>query len=113
MHEMSICESIIQTLEQHAHEQVFTTVKTVWLEIGKLSSVEVDALTFCFEIVSNDTIAQGAKLVIEQIDGSAWCESCQRTVLVDVRYAPCQFCGSVGLPITGGDEMRIKEVEVK
>ncbi|PKF77691.1 hydrogenase maturation nickel metallochaperone HypA [Vibrio sp. vnigr-6D03] len=112
MHEMSICESIVQTLDQQAQQQSFSRVKTVCLEIGQLASVEIDALTFCFDVVANDTIAHGAELVIERVAGSAWCEPCQRTVALEARYSPCQYCGSFGLLLTGGDEMRIKEVEV-
>lgn len=112
MHEMSICESIIQTLDQQSEQQSFSTVKTVWLEIGQLAGIEIDALTFCFDVVSNGTLTEGAKLVIEQIPGAAWCDNCKRSVTMEARYSPCGYCGTVGLSLTAGDEMRIKEVEV-
>ena len=34
MHEMSICEGILQVLEKEAGRQGFQRVKGVWLEIG-------------------------------------------------------------------------------
>ncbi|HID46416.1 MAG TPA: hydrogenase maturation nickel metallochaperone HypA, partial [Chromatiaceae bacterium] len=34
MHEMSLCEGVLQILRDHATTQGFTRVKTVWLEIG-------------------------------------------------------------------------------
>ena len=44
MHEMSLCEGILQILEEHAARQGFTQVKTVWLEIGALSGVDREAI---------------------------------------------------------------------
>ena len=43
MHEMSLCEGILQTLEQQAEVQDYQKVRTVWLEIGALAGVEVEA----------------------------------------------------------------------
>ena len=34
MHELSLCEGILQFLEDQASEQDYARVKTVWLEIG-------------------------------------------------------------------------------
>ena len=44
MHEMSLCEGVIQLIEQQANEQQFSKVSTVWLEIGALAGVEVDGI---------------------------------------------------------------------
>ena len=112
MHEMSICEGIVQVIEAQAAEQDYQRVKTVWLEIGVFSGVEVEALKFCFEAVCRDTIAAGSVLQIEEIPGRAWCMQCATTLTVTARYEPCPECGSYQLQVTGGDEMKIKELEV-
>ena len=44
MHEMSLAEGVVQIIEDAAREQGFSKVKTVFLEIGWLSSVEPDAM---------------------------------------------------------------------
>ena len=44
MHEMSLCEGILQVLEDESQRQGFSQVKNIWLEIGELSGIEVDAL---------------------------------------------------------------------
>ncbi len=69
MHEMSLCESIVQTLEKEAGAQQFNRVKTVWLEIGMLAGVEIDAMRFCFDVVTNGTLAAGAALEIDSLPG--------------------------------------------
>ena len=112
MHELSICEGIIQVIEKQAVEQNYQTVKTVWLEIGALAGVELEALKFGFDIVIKGTVADQAKLKIIQIDGKAWCMPCKKTVAVRERFDCCPECGSFQLQVTGGDELRIKEMEV-
>ena len=37
MHEMALCESILQLVEENATTQGYSKVKKVWLEIGALS----------------------------------------------------------------------------
>jgi hydrogenase nickel incorporation protein HypA/HybF len=113
MHEMSLCESIVQILEDNAKSQGFAKVKTVWLEIGGLSGVEPEAMRFSFDAVTRGTLADRARLEIIEVPGQAWCLQCARTVAVKQRFDACPDCGSYQLQVTGGEEMRIKELEVE
>jgi len=113
MHEMSLAEGIIQIIEDNARRSDATAVKAVWLEIGRLSSVEPEALRFCFDVVVKDTLADGARLEIIDVPGSAWCMQCSQTVAVEARYDPCPVCGGFQLQVTGGTEMRVKELEIE
>ena len=113
MHEMALCEVIVDIVEQEARKGAFSRVKTVWLEIGTLSHVAPDALHFCFEAVTANTIARGAALEIIEQRGTAWCLSCSRSVEISQRYDPCPACGSHQLQVTGGEDMRVKELEVE
>ena len=112
MHEMSLCENIREVLEQQALQQNFTTVKTVWLEIGKLSSVEPAAMRFGFDVVMKGSLAESAKLEIIEVDGQAWCFQCQQNVKIQNRYDGCPLCGAYQLQVNNGEQMRIKELEV-
>ncbi len=112
MHEMSLAEGIVQLLEEHARSQQFSRVKTVWLEIGRLSSVETESLKFCFDAVSKEGVAAGANLEIIEVPGRAWCMECSQEVLVEALYDPCPRCGGYRVTVTGGNEMRVKELEV-
>ncbi len=113
MHEMSLCEGVLQVLEEQARIQSYHRVKQVWLEIGALSGVETEALRFSFEVVCRGTLAEGARLNIIQIPGRAWCLPCAKSIALSHRYDPCPDCGGHQLQVTGGDEMRIKELEVE
>jgi hydrogenase nickel incorporation protein HypA/HybF len=113
MHEMSLCEGVIQIIETQAVEQHYQRVKKVWLEIGALAGVEIEALRFCYEAVCRDSIAEGSALEIIQVSGQAWCMQCASNVDVAERYSACPHCGSYQLQVTGGDEMKVKELEVE
>ena len=102
-----------QVLEDHANSQAFNSVKTVWLEIGALSGVELDAMRFGFDAVMRDSVADGARLEIIEIPGQAWCLTCAETVPVQQRFDQCPKCGGYQLELVAGDQMRIKELEVE
>jgi len=113
MHEMSLCESVLQVLEDEAQRQHFTHVKTVWLEIGNMAGVEVEAMRFCFDVVVRNSLADSATLHIIGVPAEAWCLDCAQTVTIAQRFDPCPQCGSHQLQVIRGDEMRIKELEVE
>jgi hydrogenase nickel incorporation protein HypA/HybF len=113
MHEMSIAESVLQIIEDKARTEGYVRVKTVWLEIGQFAGVEKESLRFCFDVVTRDSVAQDARLEIIETVGQGWCMECARSVAVTDRYEPCPNCGSSQVQVTGGEEMRVKELEVE
>ncbi len=112
MHEMSLTESMRELIEAAAQREKFTHVKTVHLDIGRLSCVEPEALEFCFDAVMRGGVAEGARLEITLLPGRAWCQRCATEVDLDDALDPCPHCGAFGLRITSGNEMRVKELEV-
>jgi len=113
MHEMSLAESILQIVEETAKAEGCSRVKAVCLEIGQLASVEVESLRFCFDVVTRDSVASGARLEIIETRGQGWCMKCSRNVPVAALYEPCPVCGSYQVQVTGGEEMRVRELEVE
>jgi len=113
MHEMSLCESILGILQNHAQSQGFKRVKALWLEIGAFAGVEVAALKFSFEVISKDTLADQAQLHIINVPATAWCMQCSKEVELQRRFDACPHCGGYQLQITGGDQMLVKELEVE
>jgi hydrogenase nickel incorporation protein HypA/HybF len=112
MHETSLAENVLQLIEDAAQRQQFSKVATVWLEIGQLAAVEVEAMRFCFDSVTRGSLADGARLEIIATPGSGWCEQCRATVPLDEVFAACPRCGTHPVQVTGGTEMRVKELEV-
>ena len=112
MHEMSLCESLLDILKAEAEAGNFTRIKRITLEIGPLSTVEPEALRFGFDVVMRGSLADEAKLDIVTPPAEGRCLSCFELVTVTDRFAPCPKCGGTELQISGGDALRIKEMEV-
>lgn len=112
MHEMSLCEGILQVVEDAAAREGFDRVTAVRLEIGRFAGVEPKALHFGFDVVTKGTVAEDARLEIIDLPGEAFCFDCAETVELEARVAPCPGCGGARLTPTGGTEMRIKDLEV-
>lgn len=112
MHEMSICEGILQVIEDQAVAQKFSEVKRVRLEIGPLAGVELEALHFSYDVVVRGSIAEGSTLEVINLPVDGWCMPCGKSVAVKQRYDACPDCGSYQVEISGGDELRIKDMEV-
>jgi hydrogenase nickel incorporation protein HypA/HybF len=113
MHEMALAEGILQIIEDAAAQQGFKRVTEVRLEMGALAGVEVEALSFCLDMVLKESVAEGARLELEKISGQGYCLGCGETVPVNALYEACPKCGSYQVQATGGTEMRVKDLLVE
>lgn len=113
MHEMSLVESVLQIIEDAALSQNFKKVRTVILEIGQLATIENDAMRFCFDIVMQNSIAEGAVLKIIDLPGEGWCMQCAKAVPISEQPDACPRCGGYQIQATSGMQMRVKELEVE
>jgi hydrogenase nickel incorporation protein HypA/HybF len=112
MHEMSLAESVREIVDETARANGARRVAAVRLEIGKLAQVEIDAMRFAFDVVTRGSVADSARLEIVETDGSAWCMRCARPVTITRRGDACPACDSYQLQVTGGDRMRVMDIEV-
>ncbi len=113
MHELSLSRSMIGIIESEAATHGFGRVSKVRLEIGALSCVAPEALSFCFDAATRGTVAEGADLEILTVPGSAWCRDCDTAVPIGQLGEPCPRCDGYSLRIQAGDEIRIKDLEVR
>ena len=113
MHEMSLAEGLRQSVEEAGRSQGFGRVRTVVLEIGQLAAIEPDSLRFCFDAVMSGGLADGAALQIVRLPGRGWCSQCEAHVDIAELYDPCPHCGGYRVQVTGGTEMRVKELEIE
>lgn len=112
MHEMSLCEGILAIILDQARAHEFARVTVLRVEIGRFAGVEKPALEFAFDVVMRGTPAEGARLEMIDLPGRALCYGCGASVVINDRLDPCPECGSGKLMPDGGDEMRIKDMEV-
>ncbi|WP_066709511.1 hydrogenase maturation nickel metallochaperone HypA/HybF [Curvibacter delicatus] len=112
MHEVSLAGGVLQLVEQAAQSEHFARVLSLHLEAGQLSGVDVRALRFALDGLAPGTVLEGARFVIDEPPGLAWCMPCGGTVSLRERGLPCPGCGSFQLQPTGGMELRVVDMQV-
>ena len=110
MHELGITQNIVEIVAEQAKG---SAVKRVILEIGQLSAILPDSIDFCFEICSQKTVLEGAKLEIIEIPGRGKCCHCGTEVTLDQPFGICPNCNSLDLEIIQGKDLKIKAMEVE
>jgi hydrogenase nickel incorporation protein HypA/HybF len=108
MHELAIAESVVEAVRARTGKQ---TVHVVRLQVGRLSGVIPDALTFAFELAAQGTPLEGAQLLIDEPAGRLHCRTCQADQGLDDLILLCE-CGSADVELTAGQELALLSVEV-
>ncbi len=112
MHELALARSLIELVEEYAHENNAVRVKQVNLRLGEMSAM-TRALHFCFDAVANGTVCEGAKLSIEQVPLTVFCSFCNQTKQPMGRYSfRCDDCGMPTPKVVTGKEMQLVSIEL-
>ena len=108
MHEMAITQSVVDAVCEHAAGRRVHSVK---LQVGSLCAVVPDSMQFCFELATEGTLADGARLELNLQPGAARCRTCgERFELRDlILLCPC---GSADVEVTAGRDLKILSMEV-
>lgn len=109
MHELGITRNIVAIVSEAAAGR---RVRRVTLEVGQLSGVMADAIRFCFDIVAEGTVVQGAALDILEPAGRARCRRCGDEFAAATLWAACP-CGSRDVVRLHGEELSVKSMELE
>jgi hydrogenase nickel incorporation protein HypA/HybF len=114
MHELGIALQIIRIAEGAVPEDAGEAkVETVRLNIGKLSAVVPDSLTFCFNLAIKDTKLEGARLIINEIPAKARCRGCNHEWDIDEYDFVCPECAGGDVEMVTGRELDVESIEIK
>lgn len=112
MHEYPITQQIIRTAEQYASREGAKRIHTITLVVGDYSGYVADSIALYFDIISQGSMCEGAKLVIERIKPMLKCTKCNKLFERQPPGFECPFCGGDGAPCDVGREFYIKSVEI-
>lgn len=110
MHELSIATSILKTVENEVEKIKGKDVKEIFLEIGKISGVEIPSLDFVWGSCMKNSVLENAKVHITEPEGLAKCAECNHEFNISKIYDSCEKCGSPFKEIITGQEMKIKKL---
>jgi hydrogenase nickel incorporation protein HypA/HybF len=112
MHELSIVMSIIEIASREAGKAGARDVEEIELDIGELSTVDMDAFSFAWQQGVKDTLLQDSKMTVNRIEGQARCMECKIEFAVHQVYDPCPVCGQHLVEVIRGKELRVKSLIV-
>jgi hydrogenase nickel incorporation protein HypA/HybF len=112
---------IVDSVLEEAKKQDAKKVTEVHLVIGKLTFLGIEQLRFAYNILVNDTIMKGSKLIIKEKDGVIECTNCGYKGAIQCEDDPayhvpiptlrCPKCGKAA-KILEGKECTIKRIKM-
>ena len=111
MHEFTIAREIARVAIDTGRENDLARVTRVTIRVGAFGHIVPESLTFCFDICTKDTIAEGASLDIHQVAMTYRCRDCDKEVSIEKYDFLCPECGGKNLEFVAGDELYIETIQ--
>lgn len=112
MHELGIATEILNVALAEAARHEASKITTIYLRVGVIRAVEPEHLTFIFDHLSSGTLAEGAKLSIEEMPVQVECASCGVTETAAFAWE-CPKCKGHEIHVQGGDALDIVSIEIE
>ncbi len=112
MHELSVCNALIEQVEAVARDHNALQVHKIVLRIGPLSGIEVQLLEHAYPFAAAGTIAENAELIIESLPVKVKCTQCKAESEVEPNRLLCAACGDFRTNLISGDEMLLASLEL-
>ena len=113
MHELAICQALIDQVTELANERNATSVSDIYISVGPLSGVESALLQNAFPVAVAGTVADGAELHIDSLPVRVYCKDCDAESEVAANRLLCAQCGTWKTRLVSGDELLLKSVELE
>ena len=113
MHELAICQSLMDQVESIALERNVQNVTSIVVGMGPLSGVEAQLLKNAYSVASAGTVAEDAELIIENLPVRVKCNQCGSESEVMPNKLTCNKCGNWRTTLISGDELLLMRVEME
>ncbi len=113
MHELAITQSILDIAKKAAQEHGAKKVQSVRIMLGEYSGVVPQCIQYYFDVISKDTVAEGAVLDIRRLPVVIHCNTCGKESEIERLHVSCPLCGSTDLKLIQGREFYIESMEVE
>jgi len=98
MHELSLVESIIESVEHDARSRGIKKITRLRVVAGELASVNHRALSFALENVVGGTFLEQADIELAVKEAWASCPVCQQKFKPEPPFYQCPECGKTVFP---------------
>lgn len=113
MHELAVCQALIEQVEDLAVEHSAVGVSTIVVRIGPLSGIEEPLLKQAYDIARAGTVAARADLITETAPLIIHCGDCDHEAEVAPSRLVCPVCGNWRTTLVSGDELLLARLELE
>ncbi len=121
MHEFSIADEIVKNVLETANKNRGKKIVSILLEIGELTHLNGEQLSFWIRELFRDSVAEGAKVKIKTMKARIQCKDCgykgrmgpdQEDSFRHLIPASCPRCNSFRIKIEKGRECILRRIQV-
>lgn len=113
MHELAITEQIAKIANEHGEKNKASQITDLYLVIGELSTVIDDSVQFYWDLITENTLCEGAKLHFKRIPAVFRCRDCNKEYNLDQgELTPCPYCQSSSMDILQGKEFHLESINI-
>ncbi|MGA9855600.1 MAG: hydrogenase maturation nickel metallochaperone HypA [Gammaproteobacteria bacterium] len=112
MHELAICQALLDQVQAVAAEHADADVSRITLCVGPLSGVVPELLDRAFYLARAGGPAAHAELVIESTEIRVRCRVCGAESEATPAHLICGVCGDFHTDLLVGDQLVLKRVEL-
>ncbi len=110
MHELGLCEAILDAVERRAGERPVARVR---VRVGRLLHVHPEAFEQSFALVAAGSVAESARAELVLVPVHGHCTTCSATFESPDAIIACPTCGSFAVEQSGGDELTLESIEYR
>ncbi|MFC1534474.1 hydrogenase maturation nickel metallochaperone HypA [Thermodesulfobacteriota bacterium] len=110
---MSIAQSVVDIVKDEMAKNNAIKLKSVRLNIGRMTAVIPDAFSFCFKIITDKTELEGAELIMDIVPLRGYCHTCEKEFEIEGYAFSCPTCGDKTIETVSGQDLSIVEIEVE
>jgi hydrogenase nickel incorporation protein HypA/HybF len=112
MHELAICQALLDEVERVARAQHAERVDGVHIRCGALAGVDPELLHRAYEVARAGTLAEDAALTIEDSPVRVYCPRCKCESPASAQRLVCSACGEWRTEVVAGHELLLMSVEL-
>lgn len=112
MHEYPITEQIVKIAAEHGQNARASKIEAIRLVAGERSGYIIESIQMYFDIISEGTLCEGAKLEIETVRPKLKCPACGILFERKPMSFACPACGADGEPTEIGREFYIDSIVI-
>ena len=113
MHELAITESLLRTVEEEINRYKAVKVSEIRIIMGKLNAFIPECIQEYFELMSEGTPAEGARLVFNIQPVILECRICNKKFEMEYNRLKCKYCQGINVDIISGKEFYVDSLDIE